>query len=77
VKELGVRADSLAIIRAVAGMCGSLGIATTAEGVETDDQLRILMAEKCDSVQGYLFGKPAPLAETMALLESAPYVCAA
>lgn len=77
VKELGVRADSLAIIRAVAGMCGSLGIATTAEGVETDDQLRILMAEKCDSVQGYLFGKPAPLAETVALLERAPYECAA
>jgi EAL domain-containing protein (putative c-di-GMP-specific phosphodiesterase class I) len=77
VRELGARADSLAIIRAVAGMCGSLGIATTAEGVETDDQLRILIAEKCDSVQGFLFGRPVPAAETLALFERGPHGCAA
>jgi diguanylate cyclase (GGDEF)-like protein len=75
VRELGARADSLAIIRAVAGMCGSLGIATTAEGVETDDQL--LIAEKCDSVQGFLFGRPVPAAETLALFERGPHGCAA
>jgi len=73
VRELGVSNDSLAIIRAVAGMCGSLGIATTAEGVETDDQLRILTDEKCDNVQGYLFGKAVPLAETLALFDRAPF----
>ncbi len=67
VQEVGSNADSLAIVRAVAGLCGSLGIATTAEGVETEDQLRILTEEKCDSVQGFLFSKPVPLAETHAL----------
>ncbi|ESQ79213.1 bifunctional diguanylate cyclase/phosphodiesterase [Asticcacaulis sp. YBE204] len=61
VRDLGRTADSLAIIRAVAGMCSSLGITSTAEGVETDAQFHILEAEHCDTLQGYLFGRPAPL----------------
>ncbi|MDC7683315.1 EAL domain-containing protein [Asticcacaulis sp. BYS171W] len=61
VRDLGRTTDSLAIIRAVAGMCSSLGITSTAEGVETDDQFHILEAEHCDTLQGYLFGRPGPL----------------
>jgi EAL domain-containing protein (putative c-di-GMP-specific phosphodiesterase class I) len=77
VRELGASADSLAIIRAVAGLCSSLGITTTAEGVETDAQLRILTAEKCDTVQGFLFGKAVPAHELPALFVRAPYAYAA
>jgi predicted signal transduction protein with EAL and GGDEF domain len=69
VQEIGTSADSLAIIRAVTGLCGSLGISTTAEGVETEDQLRILTAEHCDTVQGFLFSKPVPLGDTYALFD--------
>jgi len=72
IKDLGASSDSLAIIRAVAGMCGSLGIKSTAEGVETLQQLDILCRENCDSVQGYLFSRPVPLEETLALLAQFP-----
>lgn len=68
VKDLGDNPDSLAIIRAVAGLCGSLGIKSTAEGVETLDQLNILTKEHCDSAQGYLFSKPVPLEQVHALI---------
>ncbi len=65
VRDLGTNSDSLAIVRAVTGLCGSLGIMSTAEGVETLDQLNILVAEKCDSAQGYYFSRPVPLADTL------------
>ena len=53
----------LAIIRAVAGLGISLGIATTAEGIETPEQLEQVRAEGCTEVQGYLFSAPRPAAE--------------
>ena len=47
VRDLPDSADCLAIVRAVAGLGSSLGIATTAEGVETAEQLRRIRAEGC------------------------------
>jgi diguanylate cyclase (GGDEF)-like protein len=58
VKELGKKSDCIAIIRAVTGMCESLGITATAEGVENAEQLGFLQAEKCTEIQGYLVSKP-------------------
>jgi diguanylate cyclase (GGDEF)-like protein len=58
VKEIGKTAESTAIIRAVTGMCDSLGITVTAEGVENLQQLDLLRAERCTEIQGYLFSKP-------------------
>ncbi len=58
VKEIGKTAESTAIIRAVTGMCDSLGITVTAEGVENLQQLDLLRAERCNEIQGYLFSKP-------------------
>ena len=63
VQDLPRGGDAAAIVRAVAGLGRSLGIAVTAEGVETEDQLRDLRAEGCNAAQGYLFGRPVP--ETM------------
>lgn len=57
--------DCLAIVRAITGLCASLNIPTTAEGVETEDQLQRLRTEGCTSVQGYLLGRPEPI-ETVA-----------
>ena len=68
VRGLGQREDSLAIIRAVIGLGKNLGMTTTAEGVETSDQLRVLMQEHCDEVQGFLFSPAVPLKETHQLL---------
>jgi diguanylate cyclase (GGDEF)-like protein len=63
VHELTSRADSIAIVRAVTGLARSLGITSTAEGVETNEQLAILRAEGCNEVQGYFFNRPRPAAE--------------
>jgi diguanylate cyclase (GGDEF)-like protein/PAS domain S-box-containing protein len=62
--------DSLAIVRAVIAMGSGLGIATTAEGVETLEQFKQLKLEGCTEVQGYLFSPPRPAAELKGLLAS-------
>jgi EAL domain-containing protein (putative c-di-GMP-specific phosphodiesterase class I) len=49
---------------------GSLGMKTTAEGVETQQQLRKLHEEGCTEVQGYLFSRPVPAAQAAQLLQS-------
>jgi len=55
--------ESLAIVRAVARLGASLGIATTAEGVETQLQMEIARREGFTEVQGYWLGKPKSAAE--------------
>ena len=68
IRELANREESMAIVRAITGLGKSLGISTTAEGVETREQLRLLRAEGCTEVQGYLFSPPCPAAEVETLL---------
>jgi predicted signal transduction protein with EAL and GGDEF domain len=68
VRELSTRGDCIAIVRAVTGLGASLGITTTAEGVETNEQLELLRSEHCSEVQGYLFSKPRPACEVEAML---------
>ncbi len=58
------------IFRAVAGLGASLGVCTTAEGVETAAQLAFVRAEGCTEVQGYHFSPPRPAAEVRAMLRS-------
>jgi diguanylate cyclase (GGDEF)-like protein len=70
VQELASRDDSMAIVRAVTGLGRSLGIVTTAEGVETAEQLDLLRKEGCNQVQGYLFSKPRPAADVEEMLEN-------
>jgi diguanylate cyclase (GGDEF)-like protein len=60
--------DSLAIVRAVIAIGTSLGIVTTAEGVETFEQFEQLKLEGCNEVQGYLFSPPRPPSEVKELL---------
>ncbi len=69
--------DSAAIVRAIAALGASLGISTVAEGVETPMQLAALVAEGCDVMQGYLFSKPQPASEALALIAAAPLKLAA
>ena len=59
------REDCRAIIRAVTGLATSLGMVTTAEGVERSDQLSQLKLEGCIQVQGYLFSKAMPAASVV------------
>jgi diguanylate cyclase (GGDEF)-like protein len=69
IRDMSERPDSVAIVRAVAGLGSSLGISTTAEGVETEEQLQRLRDEGCTEVQGYLFSKPIPADEVRLLLQ--------
>ncbi|MES2194081.1 MAG: EAL domain-containing protein [Pseudomonadota bacterium] len=68
IKDLAQRSDCVAIVRAISGLGRSLNITTTAEGVETVDQLDWLRAEGCNEVQGFLFSAARPAAEIEALL---------
>jgi len=70
VRDLLVDEGSLAIVRAIAGLGISFGMTTTAEGVETEEQMRCLNLEGCIEVQGYLYSKPVPGDEVAGLLAS-------
>jgi len=58
VREMAYRPDCLAIVTSVLGLARELGMATTAEGVETDEQLAQLRRVGCTEVQGFLFDRP-------------------
>jgi diguanylate cyclase (GGDEF)-like protein/PAS domain S-box-containing protein len=60
--------DSAAIIRAIAELGASLGIATTAEGIETKEQLELVRRAGCTEVQGYLLSPPRAAAEVLDLI---------
>jgi len=68
VKDLAQRPDCGAIVKAISGLGRSLNITTTAEGVETIDQLDWLRAEGCNEVQGFLFSPAKPAADIADLL---------
>jgi diguanylate cyclase (GGDEF)-like protein len=73
VHELTSRSDSAAIVKAVIGLGRSLGIATTAEGVETEAQLEMMRQQGCSEVQGFLFSPPLPaMAVSRLLAASSP-----
>ena len=64
VSDLSVaNVDALAVVRSVAQLGVSLGMATTAEGVETKEQFDQVRAEGCTEIQGYYICKPCPAAD--------------
>jgi EAL domain-containing protein (putative c-di-GMP-specific phosphodiesterase class I) len=68
VRDLLVDEGSLAIVRAIASLGVSFGMTTTAEGVETEEQMRCLNLEGCVEVQGYLYSRPVPTTEIAGVL---------
>ncbi len=56
------------IIKAVIALGRSLGMSTTAEGVETEDQLNAVRAHGCDEIQGFLFSRPLSERDAMELI---------
>jgi EAL domain-containing protein (putative c-di-GMP-specific phosphodiesterase class I) len=68
VDGLGKDGDSATIVRAIIGLANGFGLATTAEGIESIDQITHLLADGCQEGQGYLFGEALPADEVMRLL---------
>jgi len=65
IQDLSKGAEPLAIVHAVANLAKSLKMISTAEGVETKQQLETLKALGCIEMQGFLFSRPRPAAEIM------------
>jgi diguanylate cyclase (GGDEF)-like protein len=63
IQSMTTHSDSAAIVCAIAGLGRGLDIETTAEGVETAEQLAFLRTAGCQLGQGYLFSRPVPLAQ--------------
>jgi diguanylate cyclase (GGDEF)-like protein len=68
VRDLIDKPDSIGIIRAIASLGRSMGVTTTAEGVETQEQLDQMREEGCTEVQGYFYSRPVPAREIAGLL---------
>jgi diguanylate cyclase (GGDEF)-like protein/PAS domain S-box-containing protein len=66
-------AESLAIIRAVVAMADSLEMSTTAEGVETEEELECIRRLGCKKIQGYYFGRPMAAPDARALFGPLAY----
>ena len=63
ISNLERNTQSAAIVRAVIGLGRGLDLPVVAEGVETEDQLAFLTREECNEIQGYLIGRPMPIAD--------------
>lgn len=71
VRGISSEPQALSIVRAVTDLARNLGMSTTAEGVETAEQLDHIRAEGCSEVQGYYLGKPMDATSAARLLEAA------
>jgi diguanylate cyclase (GGDEF)-like protein len=63
IRDIASRSDCEAIVRSVTSLARTLGMTTTAEGVETEEQLDRLRDVGCTEVQGFLFDRPRPVSE--------------
>jgi EAL domain-containing protein (putative c-di-GMP-specific phosphodiesterase class I) len=63
VDRVAIDAEGEALVRGVIDLSGALGLLTIAEGVETSDQLELLVHLGCDGAQGHLFASPMPAEE--------------
>ncbi|WP_110959478.1 EAL domain-containing protein [Acidovorax sp. ST3] len=76
VRNLGVRHTDDVIVQTILGMASNLELDVIAEGVETEAQKDFLARHGCVYFQGYLLGRPTPVADLEALIESAATVTA-
>lgn len=70
VQDIGIDHNDETIIDAMLSMANSLGLYCVAEGVETEQQLAFFNKRSCFLIQGFLFSRPLPAAELLALLGS-------
>src|SRR6202163_2755595 len=64
-------ADTMTLVSTIISLAHSLRLIVVAEGVETEDQAKVLRLLRCDEMQGYLVSRPIPVKELSALLSAA------
>ena len=69
VRDIATDNSDKAIVRTIVAMAQSLDISVIAEGVETEEQRQLLLKNGCSNFQGYLFGRPVPIAQFEVLLK--------
>ena len=69
IRKIGINDKAEAIIASTIRLAHLIGAKVTAEGVETEEQLKFLKYADCDYIQGYLFHKPMPEEEFIAILD--------
>ncbi len=67
-RKIAEKKGTYPTVRAIIALAHTLGLKVVAEGVETQEQLRILRSLECDRMQGYLFSKPLPAGEVRSFL---------
>jgi diguanylate cyclase (GGDEF)-like protein len=70
VRDLEVDTADKALITAIIAVARELDLATVAEGVENDGQLKFLQSQGCDQLQGFMLGRPMPIGDLLQQLES-------
>ena len=70
VRDIATDNSDKAIVRTIIAMAQSLNLDVIAEGVETEEQRQLLLENGCTNYQGYLFGRPVPIAQFEALLRN-------
>lgn len=68
VRDIAIDSSDKAIVSTIIAMASSLELNVIAEGVETEEQRQFLVSRGCNAYQGYLFGKPVPIAQFDALI---------
>ncbi len=72
IANLGHSQQAATIVRAVIALGRGLDLPVVAEGVETEEQLKFLTGESCNEIQGYLIGRPKPIADYAELVGRKP-----
>ncbi len=73
IANLGHSQQAATIVRAVIALGRGLNMPVVAEGVETEEQRKFLAAENCNEIQGYLIGRPKPIADYAEVVGRAPF----
>jgi len=69
VRDLGINSTANALIQSLVSLGDAMDLSVIAEGIENEDQLKLLRLVQCEYVQGFLISRPIPADEMTALLE--------
>jgi EAL domain-containing protein (putative c-di-GMP-specific phosphodiesterase class I) len=72
-QDMAKSEDAKAIVAAIIAMSEALKLTVIAEGVETQEQVALLIKQKCFLAQGFAFSKPVPAEDLTVLLERSPW----